>query len=124
MYLLSTSDVEPAELYGGTWEKIAEERTLMGASDTYPVKSTGGSATHTQTLDEVAEHIHDINVANVYEGSYTIPSNEWRLTYKDPNTTTSYLMQSARVGLVPAGKSKPMDILNPYYAVNIWRRIK
>lgn len=98
---LSTSDVEPAGLYGGTWEKIAEERTLMGAStthpvgttvdaglpnitctlssrasDTYPVKSTGGSATHTQTLDEVAEHIHDINVANVYEGSYTIPSNE------------------------------------------------
>ena len=33
---LSTSDVEPAGLYGGTWEKIAEERTLMGASDTHP----------------------------------------------------------------------------------------
>ena len=37
---LSTSDVEPAELYGGTWEKIAEERTLMGASTTHPVDTT------------------------------------------------------------------------------------
>ena len=37
---LSTSDVEPAGLYGGTWEKIAEERTLMGASTAHPVNTT------------------------------------------------------------------------------------
>ena len=37
---LSTSDIEPAELFGGTWEKIAEERTLMGASDIHPVNTT------------------------------------------------------------------------------------
>lgn len=37
---LSTSDVEPAGLYGGTWEKIAEERTLMGASATHPAGTT------------------------------------------------------------------------------------
>ena len=37
---LSTSDVEPAGLYGGTWEKIAEERTLMGASTVHPVNTT------------------------------------------------------------------------------------
>lgn len=37
---LSTSDVEPAGLYGGTWEKIAEERTLMGASAAHPVNTT------------------------------------------------------------------------------------
>lgn len=37
---LSTSNVEPAGLYGGTWEKIAEERTLMGASTTHPVNTT------------------------------------------------------------------------------------
>lgn len=37
---LSTDDVEPAGLYGGTWEKIAEERTLMGASTAHPVNTT------------------------------------------------------------------------------------
>lgn len=37
---LSTSDVEPAELYGGTWEKIAENRTLMGASAAHLVNTT------------------------------------------------------------------------------------
>ena len=33
---------------------------LLGASDTYPVKSTGGSATHTQTENEVAPHKHEV----------------------------------------------------------------
>lgn len=38
--LLLASDVEPAGLYGGVWEKIAEERVLMGASDIHPVNTT------------------------------------------------------------------------------------
>ena len=39
MYLLSTSDVEPAGLYGGTWERI-EDCTIWGASDTHPAGTT------------------------------------------------------------------------------------
>lgn len=118
----SNDPTSPASFIGGTWERI-EGKFIMGASDTYPAGSTGGSATHTQTPSELATHIHGINVANVYDGKYTVPSDEWRLTYKDPGNSTSYLMTSSKVGLISAGESNPMDILNPYYSMYIWRRV-
>lgn len=118
----SNDPTSPASFIGGTWERI-EGKFIMGASDTYPAGSTGGSATHTQTPSELATHIHGINVANVYDGKYTVPSDEWRLTYKDPGSPTSYLMTSSNVGLISAGESNPMDILNPYYSMYIWRRV-
>lgn len=118
----SNDPTSPASFIGGTWERI-EGKFIMGASDTYPAGSTGGSATHTQTPSELATHIHGINVANVYDGKYTVPSDEWRLTYKDPDNSTSYLMTSSKVGLISAGESNPMDILNPYYSMYIWRRV-
>ena len=37
---LSDNSTSPAELYGGTWEKIASNRALMGASSTNPAGST------------------------------------------------------------------------------------
>lgn len=118
----SEKPTSPAELYGGTWERI-EGEFIMGASDTYPAGSTGGSATHTQTVDELAAHLHETDVANIESGSLSVPSDEWRLTYKDPNWSTNYLMTSSKVGMHSVGKSSPMDILNPYYSMYIWRRV-
>lgn len=65
---ISTNSQSPAELFGGTWQKI-EGRFLLGASSTYAVNATGGSAdavvvshshsnsAHTHTI---ASHIHSI----------------------------------------------------------------
>ena len=36
----STDAASPAVLFGGTWEQIAQDRVLMGASDTHPAGST------------------------------------------------------------------------------------
>ena len=62
----SPDPTSPAELFGGTWERI-EGKFIMGASDTYPAGSTGGSATHTQTESEVAPHKHE--VISKFDGS-------------------------------------------------------
>ena len=37
---ISDSSTSPASLYGGTWEQIASERVLMGASDAHPAGTT------------------------------------------------------------------------------------
>lgn len=53
----SNDPTSPASFIGGTWERI-EGEFIMGASSAYPVGTTGGSATHTQTVAEVPSHNH------------------------------------------------------------------
>lgn len=53
----SNDSTSPASFIGGTWERI-EGEFIMGASSAYPVGTTGGSATHTQTVAEMPSHNH------------------------------------------------------------------
>ncbi len=66
----SVSDVSPATLFGGTWERI-ENRFLIGAGSNYTAGSTGGSATHYHstsghvlTVDEIPAHTHGFTYSN------------------------------------------------------------
>ena len=56
-YWASNDPTSPASFIGGTWERV-EGEFIMGASDSYPVGTTGGSATHTQTTAEMPSHSH------------------------------------------------------------------
>ena len=53
----SNDPTSPASFIGGTWERV-EGEFIMGASSAYPVGTTGGSATHTQTTAEMPNHSH------------------------------------------------------------------
>ena len=53
----SDDPTSPASFIGGTWERV-EGEFIMGASSAYPVGTTGGSATHTQTTAEMPSHSH------------------------------------------------------------------
>lgn len=56
-YWASNDPASPASFIGGTWERV-EGEFIMGASSAYPVGTTGGSATHTQTTAEMPSHNH------------------------------------------------------------------
>lgn len=56
-YWASNDPTSPASFIGGTWERV-EGEFIMGASSAYPVGTTGGSATHTQTTAEMPSHNH------------------------------------------------------------------
>lgn len=56
-YWASNDPTSPASFIGGTWERV-EGEFIMGASSAYPVGTTGGSATHTQTVAEMPSHNH------------------------------------------------------------------
>lgn len=116
----SENATSPAELYGGTWERI-EGKFIIGASDTYPAGSTGGSATHRQTAKEVASHAHDIGT-NVSGTLMTVPQWKFYITsvsqVTDPNGYKCYGMATNTTG-----DGEPMNILNPYYSAYIWRRV-
>lgn len=99
----SNDPTSPASFIGGTWERI-EGKFIMGASDTYPAGSTGGSATHTITQDEVAAYSWiGMNRPNA-----------------DINTGFS---TGADYGMSLNKNAVAMSILNPYYSIYIWQRV-
>nr|DAI09534.1 MAG TPA: baseplate protein [Caudoviricetes sp.] len=100
---ISENPTSPAELYGGTWERI-EGRFIMGASDTYPAGSTGGSATHTITQEEAA--------------AYT-----WMGMDRPAATINIKFLEGSDYGISMNASSVAMNILNPYYSMYIWRRV-
>ena len=67
---MSVESTSPATLFGGVWDKL-ENRFLLGASNTYPNKSTGGSAQHTLTVNEMPSHTHTQASHNHSQKSHT-----------------------------------------------------
>lgn len=120
---ISENATSPGELYGGTWERI-EGKFIMGASDTYPAGSTGGSATHTQTINEVAPHTHLQRLWTRGSGGSEVmgfASDQYSVFSA---SASAMILNSGSTGenYNPNG-TLPMDILNPYYSMYIWRRV-
>lgn len=123
----SNDPTSPASFIGGTWERV-EGKFIMGASDTYPAGSTGGSATHAQTKEELYPHSHRLiqsgqnakmNTASMgRNGTITSDRDEY-VAFGD----SVQLFSSYSFTIETVGDGQPMNILNPYYSVYIWRRV-
>lgn len=124
---ISENSTSPAELFGGTWERI-EGKFIMGASDTYPAGSTGGSATHAQTKEELYPHSHRLmqsgqnakmNTASMGRNGAITSNYDEYVAFGD----SVQLFSSYSFTIETVGDGQPMNILNPYYSVYIWRRV-
>lgn len=120
---MSANAVSPADLFGGTWERI-EDRFLLAAGSSYTAGSTGGEATHTLTIEEMPSHNHQIHQWTYIlssgggSGKYNISSQSagnGNANYANEDTEyrTSY----------EAGGGQPHNNMPPYLAVYTWRRI-
>lgn len=124
---LSTSDVEPAGLYGGTWEKIAEERTLMGASTTHPAGTT---------VDAGLPNITGTFAYGNNSTGWLSPIYDSGAFYADSNGNTAATVARGEVKSnmkiaisIKASLSSPVygasDTVQPAtYYINIWKRIE
>lgn len=127
------SPENPAVTFGGgTWERI-EGKFIMGASDTYPVGSTGGRTEHSHeyAVTYIANYSGIVGGSSDYSvmaydgttgGNNKVASNAGTgigNEYKDvgaiPNQTIYYKRSLGRTGY---GTNMP-----PYYSVYIWRRV-
>ena len=61
---MSVNNVNPATLFGGTWEQIAGGRCLIGANSNYALGTTGGEATHLLNANEIPSHNHSVSISN------------------------------------------------------------
>lgn len=70
---LSVSAVSPAQIFGGTWERI-EGSFLWAANSAYPAGQTGGEATHLLTANEMPTHAHSISLDEAGSHTHTAAS--------------------------------------------------
>lgn len=114
---------------GGTWERI-EGKFIMGASDTYPVGSTGGEEKHTLTESELpnvtgnVEFQSDGNsqgIVNGTDGVFTM--GQMALNAFQPNNRVSE-EGTALQFMMSFGSNLPHNNIPPYYSMYIWRRVE
>lgn len=99
----------PATLLGyGVWTAI-QDRVIIGASGTYAAKSTGGSATTTQTESTMAAHTHSVST---YDNSGAT----------GPRAAGVNTGNSGSISTNSTGGGSAMTTISPYYAAYTWRR--
>ena len=109
---------EVNEMFGGTWERFAQGRMLLGSNYTddenndsknhTKLDETGGSETHTLTVDEMPTHTHKYT-RSVTGGTNTVGSGPW-WGWVEENTSST-------------GGGQPHDNMPPYIVVDMWKKI-
>jgi hypothetical protein len=120
---LSTSNVNPGQFFGGTWEPI-KDRFLLLAGDTYKGGKTGGEAEHTLTKNELPNttlQIIDPTYSwTVYIAGYNSGSaNEYPGLTGLRRTPSS----SQRLRTEALGNSQPHNNMPPYIVVYGWVKV-
>ena len=115
IYINAGVATNPGTLLGfGTWSAFGTGRTIVGvdSSDTDfdAVRETGGSKTHTLTVDEIPSHTHSITVYNE-SGS---PDGD---VGGDSSSTSLGTVNTAATG---GGNAH--TIVQPYITAYMWRR--
>ena len=127
---ISESTVSPATLFGfGRWEKI-EDRFLIGAGKNMPIKSSGGSKTHSHgnkngrngnLAAAIGATNNNTNVIGYKAANDTDLTAVGNATYVVAGTGTGFTGWNHFTQVV--GQTAEDSTLPPYYAVNIWRRV-
>lgn len=103
---LSTSSANPATvLGGGTWERIAQGRTLIGegtSDKAFSAGATGGESKHTLALEEMPLHSHSVTP----KGSVSLSLDDGTaIMVSDINSGSNTPHNQARgTGIISAGK--------------------
>lgn len=111
---MSVNSKNPGEIYGGTWQRIAKGRAIVGVdeddSDFSTAKKTGGEKTHTSTIDEMPKHSHKIKASGSTTGGYV-------------GTLRNNASDGPASGFIEeVGGGKPHNNLQPYFTCYIFVR--
>lgn len=119
---MSVNSTSPANLFGGTWERISET-FLFAASSSYPAGSTGGEFAHKLTQSELPNY--SLSVAN---GSNVIRSKTGSFADAYVQTQSSGWgipnWESKTVTVASGGSGAAHNNMPPYLSVWIWKRTK
>ena len=111
---MSVNSTSPANLFGGTWERL-KDRFLLASGDTYSNGATGGAATHTLSVSEIPSHNHSYGVYDA-SSTNTMAVNHMA-AYCGKVASTAWGSNTLYTGGGSAHNNMP-----PYLAVYMWKR--
>lgn len=117
---ISTSNINPATIIGGTWSQITDT-FLLAAGSKYSAGSTGGEETHTLTVSEMPSHKH---VGLDIDGVFVFGWDKGSVKGFDFMSTNYNYSTANRIGTGYAGGSQPHNNMPPYLAVYVWKRVQ
>lgn len=148
---LSTNETSPADLFGGTWEAYGQGRTLVGVGtgeDTrgeqleFLINQTGGEYKHALSVEEMPSHNHTLTAVTgtasttasyvtrssngSNSGTISIPSNTGDVGPTNYNFSPKTVLTSASSSsktTSSSGSSSAHNIMQPYIACYMWKRI-
>ena len=111
---LSATNTNPSEYFGGTWERIADGRFLVGVDlddDEFGGYGwIGGERTHTLKSDEIPSHAHQWKI------------RERKLATSSGSDILLGIGSDTSYWTTSNGGGKAHNNLPPFFAVYIWRR--
>ena len=116
---LTTTSVTPASIFGGTWERYATGKALVGVKTTVadPEYALGvdshGSESQTLTVDQIPAHTHTTTI-EVRENRSSSGSQ--------PEGSSASVVGSPQFESAPTGGGQSFDNRMPYIAIAIWKR--
>lgn len=110
---LSTAEKVAAHFGVGTWEQI-KDVFLYSAGDSAIDGSVGGEREHTLTVDEMPSHTHNFRTYSSFAagGAYVALRPRSEVAYDDYNDAAE-----------ETGGGQPFNVMPPYLAVYVWKRI-
>ena len=121
-YWISDDPTSPAELFGGTWEKIAEDLALMGASTAHPAGSTAeaGLPNVTGSITEIMQ-----GSAAKTSGAFSTTGSDvkYLIAYNDSYINAKYKTIGFNASSCNSIYGKSSTVQPPAYYTYIWRRV-
>ena len=112
---MSVNNINPSNLFGGTWEAWGEGRTLVGVDTTQTefatVEKTGGEKTHKLTINEMPSHTHNLQHTN---GTANHTDGFW--------VSGDYNKIGEVLQTLSTGGNQPHNNLQPYITCYMWKR--
>jgi hypothetical protein len=133
---MNVSLVDPAALFGGTWQRI-EDTFLLSAGQTYTAGDTGGEAEHTLAKEELpTEHMTfrrlynaadgstvDVMAASQTDGSIGVADGtNGRPDINFHAATISGITTGQKAMQYTYGGGQSHNNMPPYLAVYMWKR--
>lgn len=114
---LSVTEVDPAALFGGTWERL-KDRFLLGAGDQFAAGEEDGESSVILGADQIPYHSHEVSYMIEGEGT-TRPEGHTLLA----GSYETAVGQMNTMYITGGGEDRSHNNMPPYLAVYMWKRI-